>query len=149
MLLFIFRVLFWVILIAFMIASVSSTEIASAAGSNRANFNGVVLVGFGLGVFVFLLDVLTPRRKLGALAGVFFGLLVRGSIPEALAATAETLLSHLSLLFVPAGVGVMLHVELIGAELLPIAASLIISTLLTIVVTALVMRLLGRRGDPR
>jgi len=83
------------------------------------------------------------------MAILFFGLLVRGSIPEALAATAETLLSHLSLLFVPAGVGVMLHVELIGAELLPIAASLIISTLLTIVVTALVMRLLGRRGDPR
>lgn len=89
MLLFIFRVLFWVILIAFMIASVSSTGIATAAGSNRANFNGVVLVGFGLGVFVFLLDVLTPRRKLGALAGVFFGLLVGLLISVVLAPIAD------------------------------------------------------------
>jgi putative effector of murein hydrolase LrgA (UPF0299 family) len=83
------------------------------------------------------------------MAILFCGLLVRGNIPEGLAATADTLLTHLSLLFVPAGVGVMLHAELIGAEILPITVSLIVSTLLTIVVTALVMRLLGRRGDPR
>ena len=99
-------------------------------------------------VIVAVTGIPVPGPVIG-MAILFCGLLVRGSIPEELAATAETLLSHLSLLFVPAGVGVMLHVELIGAELLPIAASLIVSTLLTIVVTALVMRLLGRRGEPR
>jgi holin-like protein len=99
-------------------------------------------------VIVAATGIPVPGPVIG-MAILFCGLLVRGNIPEQLAATAETLLSHLSLLFVPAGVGVMLHVELIGAELLPIAASLIVSTLLTIVVTAVVMRLLGRRGEPR
>jgi holin-like protein len=60
----------------------------------------------------------------------------------------DALLSHLSLLFVPAGVGVMLHAELIGSELLPIAGSVIVATMLTIVVTAWVMQLLGRRSQP-
>jgi putative effector of murein hydrolase LrgA (UPF0299 family) len=99
-------------------------------------------------VIVAATGIPVPGPVIG-MAILFCGLLLRGNIPERLAATAETLLSHLSLLFVPAGVGVMLHAELISAELLPIAASLIVSTLLTIVVTALVMRLLGRRGEPR
>jgi len=99
-------------------------------------------------VIVAATGIPVPGPVVG-MAILFCGLLVRGSIPEGLAATAETLLSHLSLLFVPAGVGVMLHAELIGAELLPIATSLIVSTLLTIVVTALVMRLLRRRCEPR
>ena len=58
----------------------------------------------------------------------------------------DALLSHLSLLFVPAGVGVMLHAELIGAELLPIAGAVILGTMLTIVVTAWIMQLLTRRS---
>ena len=40
----------------------------------------------------------------------------------------------------------MLHARLIGAELLPIAGSVIISTMVTIVVTAWTMQLLTRRG---
>jgi putative effector of murein hydrolase LrgA (UPF0299 family) len=74
------------------------------------------------------------------------GLLIKGRIPQGLDRMADALLSHLSLLFVPAGVGVILHVQLIGAELLPIAASIIVSTMLTIAVTALLMQWLGGRG---
>ena len=80
------------------------------------------------------------------MAVLFAGLVLRGGIPKGLDQMADTLLSHLSLLFVPAGVGVMLHARLIGAELLPIAGSVIISTMVTIVVTAWTMQLLGRRG---
>jgi uncharacterized protein YacL len=76
MLIWIFRALFWVILVAFMLASVSSMEIAKESADRSANFTGVVLTGFGMGILVFLVDILTPRSKLGALAGVFFGLLV-------------------------------------------------------------------------
>jgi putative effector of murein hydrolase LrgA (UPF0299 family) len=83
------------------------------------------------------------------MAILFAGLLIRGGIPEGLAVTADTLLTHLSLLFVPAGVGVMVHARLIGTEILPITVSLVVSTLLTIAVTALLMRLLSRRGEPR
>ena len=60
--------------------------------------------------------------------------------------TTGTLLTHLSLLFVPAGVGVMAHLGRLRHEWLPISMSLVASTLVTIAVTALVMRaLLGRR----
>lgn len=73
------------------------------------------------------------------------GLLIRGGIPADIAATADVLLGNLSLLFIPAGVGVMLHLQLIEAEILPISAALVISTLLTIAVTALLMQALNRR----
>ena len=91
------------------------------------------------------------------MALLFAGLLVRRriadggdevEIPEDLERTATGLLSHLSLLFVPAGVGVMLYLPLIAEEWLPITVSLVASTLLTIAFTALVMSWLVRRtGD--
>jgi putative effector of murein hydrolase LrgA (UPF0299 family) len=52
---------------------------------------------------------------------------------------AGGLLRHMGLLFVPAGVGVVDHLDLIATEGVPLAAGLIGSTLLTLVVTALVM----------
>ncbi|RTL68926.1 MAG: CidA/LrgA family protein [Hyphomicrobiales bacterium] len=73
------------------------------------------------------------------MAILFTGLLVRGSIPQDLAAVSGALLGNLSLLFIPAGVGVMLHAALLGRDWLPISAALIISTVLTIAVTALLM----------
>jgi holin-like protein len=72
------------------------------------------------------------------------GLIVRGGIPGDIAAVADTLLGNLSLLFIPAGVGVMLHLQLIEAEIVPISVALIASTLLTIAVTALMMQWLNR-----
>ena len=80
------------------------------------------------------------------MALLFLGLLLKGNIPPGLDSMAEGLLSHLSLLFVPAGVGVMLHAELVGTELLPLAASVIISTMITILVTAWIMQALSRKG---
>jgi putative effector of murein hydrolase LrgA (UPF0299 family) len=67
------------------------------------------------------------------------GLLIRGSVPDNLATVGDALLDNLSLLFVPAGVGVMLHAGLIGRDWLPISIALVASTLATIAVTALVM----------
>ena len=77
---------------------------------------------------------------------LFLSLALRGGVPQRLQDTAQTLLSHLSLLFVPAGVGVMLHFHRLEAEWLPISVALVASTVITIGVTALVMRALqGRR----
>jgi holin-like protein len=63
--------------------------------------------------------------------------------------TAAALLQHLSLLFVPAGVGVMLHAHRIAGEWVAIAGALIAGTALTLVVTAVTIktcaRLLGMR----
>lgn len=85
----------------------------------------------------------------GPVAGMVIllvGLLVKGSIPEGLGQVGDFLLGNLSLLFVPAGVGVMLHAGLLGREWLPIMAALVVSTAATIAVTALVMRRLSRIG---
>lgn len=74
---------------------------------------------------------------------LFIFLTVRGSIPDDLALVGDNLLRYLSLLFVPAGVGVMLHFRLLEDDWLPIAAALIISTIVTIAVTALMMKWLS------
>ena len=81
---------------------------------------------------------------------LFCILLVRGSIASDLERTADGLLRHLSLLFVPAGVGVVLHFGLLGDDWLPIGAAMVASTALTIAVTAVMMvwltRYLGRHA---
>ena len=77
--------------------------------------------------------------------GLLFGALVlRGGASAELRNTAQSLLQHLSLLFVPAGVGVMLHFERIADEWLPILVTLPASTFATIAVTALILRALHR-----
>ncbi|HMN93070.1 MAG TPA: CidA/LrgA family protein [Hydrogenophaga sp.] len=58
--------------------------------------------------------------------------------------TAQTLLQHLSLLFVPAGVGVMLHLNRIGEEALAIGVALVLSTWVGLVVAALTLQWLMR-----
>jgi holin-like protein len=90
-------------------------------------------------VIVVASGIPLPGPVIG-MALLFAGLLIKGSAPVGLEQMADGLLSHLSLLFVPAGVGVMLHAELIGKEFIPIAVSLVLSTLATIVVTAWVMQ---------
>jgi len=75
---------------------------------------------------------------------LFLFLVYKGSIPEKLASIADGLLSHLSLLFVPAGVGVMIHFKLLGDDMIAISAALIVSTVLTVAVTALMMNWLNR-----
>ena len=68
-------------------------------------------------------------------------------VREPVAACADFLLAHLSLLFVPVGVGVMTHLSLMaeyGGRLLLVIG---LSTLIGLAVTALVLNFLGRRGD--
>ncbi len=77
---------------------------------------------------------------------LFVGLLIFG-LPDNLAALGETLLSNLSLLFVPAGGGIMLHAQLLSREWLPIGVALVVSTLATVVVTGLLMNYAGSRKE--
>jgi holin-like protein len=57
--------------------------------------------------------------------------------------TASELLRHLSLLFVPAGVGIVVAAASGRGQWLAIGVALVASTLLTLGVTALVMQALG------
>ena len=90
------------------------------------------------------LELPLPGPVLGMLFLFLFLLARRGPRPE-LQATSQTLLQHLSLLFVPAGVGVMVHLHRIASEWLPLALSLLASTVATLAVTALTMKLCLRR----
>jgi len=54
--------------------------------------------------------------------------------------TADVLLEHLSLLFVPVGVGVMTHLALISQYGVRMAVALVLSTWIGLAVTALVLR---------
>ena len=47
------------------------------------------------------------------------------AIPDALGDSAETLIGHMGLLFIPAGVGIISEAELLRAEWLPILVGLI------------------------
>jgi holin-like protein len=75
-----------------------------------------------LGMVLLLLVLLAMRR-----------------VPAALERTARRLLDNLSLLFVPAGVGVIAHLDILRRQWLPIAAAIVGSTVLAMLVTALSM----------
>lgn len=79
-----------------------------------------------------------PGPVLGMLL-LLLALIARGKPSTSLTSTANALLTHLSLLFVPAGVGVIVHIHRLGDEWLPIVAALILSTFITLVLTALLM----------
>ncbi|OKH86609.1 CidA/LrgA family protein [Thalassospira sp. TSL5-1] len=85
---------------------------------------------------LFSLPVPGPVIGLGLL---FIGLLVKRKPPKELTNAADNLLIHFSLLFVPAGVGVITQIDRVKSDWLPIVASLVISTLLTIAATAFLM----------
>ena len=53
--------------------------------------------------------------------------------------SAESLLNYLPLLFIPVGVGFVMHLSLLEDNLVPVMLVLIIGTLLTLAVTAFVM----------
>lgn len=63
------------------------------------------------------------------------------------AACAQFLLSHLSLLFVPVGVGVMTHLGLLGQYGLRMVAVVVLSTWMGLAVTALTVRLFSKASD--
>lgn len=61
---------------------------------------------------------------------------------------AGGLLRHMGLLFVPAGVGMIDHLDILRTEAVPLIGGLVGSTLLSLVVTALVMEWHGKRAVP-
>lgn len=89
-------------------------------------------------ILVQLSGVPVPGPVLGMVL-LFVALLLRGSVPRVLRVTGQTLLEHLSLLFIPAGVGILLHIQRVADEWFAILVALLLSTLLSLAVTALIM----------
>ena len=87
MLLLIFRGIFIIVIVAVLVGYISSDAISQYTTEDgevkyfpeevrSANFSAILWCGLGLAITFFLVDILTPKKRLVALAGVFFGLLV-------------------------------------------------------------------------
>jgi holin-like protein len=94
------------------------------------------------GESIALLFALPVPGPVIGMALLFVALVLRGGPGHELREATQDLLQHLSLLFVPAGVGVMLHWQRLADEWQPIVIALFASTFITIAVTALVLRAL-------
>ncbi len=107
------------------------------AGETLVRLLGLPVPGPVLGIlFLLALLAMTERRRAAA--------------PEApVGKAADGLLAHLGLLFVPAGVGVAQSPELLLRNGPGVLAALVLSTVLTLLVTVGVFRLVQRRrgGD--
>jgi holin-like protein len=87
-----------------------------------------------------------PGPVIGML--LMLGLLAAKPVRAAVGRCADVLLTHLSLLFVPVGVGVMAHLSSLSAHGWKLALVLLLSTWIALAVTAWTLRALTRRSDP-
>ena len=98
----------------------------------------------------FSLPVPGPVIGMFLLAAI---LVIRGRrsnpVPPALVATADTLISHMGLLFVPAGVGIIAEASLLQQQWMPIVAALVGSTMLSLAVTGFVLHTVLRLSERR
>lgn len=106
------------------------------------------LLGFQLigEAIVYALGWPIPGPVLG-MALLLATLAIWRGLLDLLRPTALALLTHLSLLFVPAGVGVLVHARRIESEGVAIMVAIVVSTVLAMIVTALTVRALLREDS--
>jgi putative effector of murein hydrolase LrgA (UPF0299 family) len=100
---------------------------------------------------VRVLGLPVPGPVVGMLL-LFVLMLARAPLlPSGLGETADGMLKHLSLLFVPAGVGVVQHLDRLGQQGVRLVAVIVLATVIALAVTALTFdwlaRLLGAEQD--
>jgi len=96
-------------------------------------------------VMVFVLNLPVPGPVAGMLL-LLAVLLIWPQLMTRLEATSNELLRHLALLFVPAGVGIIVSASSLAGHWIAVISSILISTVLTLIVTASVMRAAMSKG---
>jgi uncharacterized protein YacL len=104
-LLWIFRAIFLVVIVAVIFVNITSDAIKldpenkNEPSDEILNNNLLYLSWSSIALvsFVFLIDILTPKNKLGALAGVFFGLLVGLTISWGLSKVVDMMVATYSI----------------------------------------------------
>lgn len=109
-------------------------------------FLALILLCLGVGeLLVAQLTAPVPGAVVGM--GLLLGWLAwRGGPAPEIEATILGLLRHMSLLFVPAGVGIIVHFATLGQSAFGVIVAIVVSTLLTIAVAGLVMDSFCRRS---
>lgn len=117
-----------------MLKALATLLVFQLAGEFLAKFLALPLPGPVIGMALLLASLLAGKR-----------------LPDWLDVTADGLLRHLSLLFVPASVGLVQYLDLLGAEWLPILLALVVSTVLGLAASALTFVLVARlvKAHPR
>lgn len=95
-------------------------------------------------LFIYLTDIRFPAALLGMLLLTLL-LKLRWVKLEWVKGVSDFLLAHLGLFFVPPGVALMLHFDLIAAELMPIAVATLVSTIAVLAVTGWTYQLMRRK----
>lgn len=131
---------------------------ATLAGMSRAALLPPVLLGLvvlllaqmvGLAAAA-LLDLPVPGVVLGIVLLVLAGVLrPTRAVVRAAEPAATPLLAHLQLLFVPPGVGILLELDTLAANALPLALAVGGSFVLALVISGLMLQALLRRQDRR
>lgn len=116
-----------------MVAAFAGILACQLAGEFVAHAFALPLPGPVLGMFM-LFALLALRGGAGA----------RAAVPQKLGAAADGLLGHLSLLFVPAAVGLMRYLDVLSANAMTLIVAVAVSTALAQAATALTFRLLAR-----
>ena len=128
----------WGVYVIVMIASFSMLLICQLAGEVLARSTGLPVPGPVLGMGL-MFSVLIWRDRLSAL-------LPREVADGTLEAISATLLANLALLFVPAGVGVVQRLDVLGQHAVGLGVALVVSSVLGMLATAFVFRALAGRS---
>lgn len=97
-------------------------------------------------VIIYLTAIPVSSGVLGMLL-LSITLAIRGSVPDTLAAAAQPLIALLAMLIMPGVVGVFFVAGELGSQWIAIIVSLILGTLLSVLTTLWLMRLLMRGQD--
>lgn len=127
-----------------MIASLALILLAQLVGEVLARGAGVPVPGPVIGMGLMFAFLLLRDSCLG-LPRILPQPLTDGTLES----TARGLLMNLSLMFVPAGVGVVGRLDLLRAQGLKLAIVLVVSTALSLLVTVLVFRAVASRVERR
>jgi putative effector of murein hydrolase LrgA (UPF0299 family) len=127
-----------------MIASLALILLAQLLGEILARGAGMPVPGPVIGMGLMFGFLLLRDSRIG-LPRILPKPLTDGTLES----TARGLLMNLSLMFVPAGVGVVGRLDLLRAQGLKLAIVLVVSTALSLLVTVLVFRAVASRVERR
>lgn len=117
-----------------MLAGIFTIFMFQLVGEAIQKYFGLAIPGPVIGLVLMLIALLASKHRTHRpIAG----------LRDNLITVAETLLGHLSLLFVPIGVGVILHLHLLETQLLRVLGVIIFGTIVTMIFTAFIFSAFG------